>query len=326
MHSEFNLEEVFRVISISIASCRVSNGKESFDIPIKLFHKIGEPIVGDWLSVCRENFSFTKIKILQRTSKIERKENNPTSRKISTTTQAIVANVDIAFIVQSVGNDFNIGRIYRYLTSIDTNIEPCIIINKIDKDENWKKYKDILNNEFSQIPVVGVSTVTKEGLDVLVKGLIGLTAVFIGSSGVGKTSIINLLSRQNHKVNETSEKTGKGKHTSSSRELFIIPTGGCVIDTPGMRAFGISAGTHSLELVFSDIERLAKRCKYKNCTHIQESHCAVNNAIQRGAISQLQLNQYHKLKGEVINREARKKDLAKRVKAYLKHSQPLTHY
>jgi ribosome biogenesis GTPase / thiamine phosphate phosphatase len=215
----------------------------------------------------------------------------------------IAANIDVAFIVQSCDVDFNLRRLERYLVMInDGNIEPIIILTKSDLvsneelDDMIEKIKHI-NNKCVVLPI---SNLTGEGLERLKGWLTSRkTYCLIGSSGVGKTTLINhLIGKQIFETKSVRESDARGRHTTTHRQLVILGHGSMIIDTPGMRELA-SIGAHTaIRDIFPDIEDLSSQCLFSNCSHGIEKGCAVKKAILEGDLSEERLKSYNKLKNE----------------------------
>jgi len=216
--------------------------------------------------------------------------------------QMIAANVDCVMIVQSCHHDFNLKRLERYLVMVsDGGADPFVLLTKTDLVE-----PQVLSSRLAEIlaagvtaPVLALSNVTREGIDDLKGSLLpAKTYCFVGSSGVGKSTIINhLLGRERLQTKGVSA-TGEGRHTTVRRELIILENGALVIDNPGMREFGILGAESGMGDCFSDIIELESGCRYRNCSHIGEPGCTVLEALDSGAICQEHYDNYIKLKQE----------------------------
>jgi len=284
------------------------------------------PAVGDWVAISEYDENKVLIHaIFPRKTIIERQAVGKFGEK-----QIIAANIDYAFIVQAVDRDFNINRIERYLTICNaSNVKPIIILNKIDLISDLQ-LKDILDNvqeRIKQAPIVAISNETQVGYEKLLKFIIkGNTYCLLGSSGVGKSTLLNNVSgKELMKTNSISLSTNKGRHVTSNRELFILERGGILIDNPGMREVGIADTSSGLEITFNTIVELSKNCKFKDCTHIHENGCAILEAIERGEIVKDSYQNYLKMEREKTHfestfKEKRKKDkdFGKMVKNYKK--------
>jgi len=258
------------------------------------------PAVGDWVAITMPNTSTkttTILQILPRQTMLSKKYSNKQDAQI------IATNIDIAFIVESMNRDYNLNRFERYLVlANEGGIKPVIILNKTDlisKEELSQKINQI-KDRFNNIDVISTSTITEQGLNELINYIEkGKTYCFIGSSGVGKSSLINKLLRKNEiKTKEISNIKDKGKHTTTTREMYFLENGGIVIDNPGTREVGITDAGDGIENVFDEITALSKNCKYTNCTHTHESGCAVLKATKTKKLDKEKYSNYIKLKKE----------------------------
>jgi len=288
------------------------------------------PAVGDWVyaQFFDENTFAVIHEIFPRKSLLKRKM---AGRKIEY--QLIASNIDIAFIVQSLDLNFNLRRLERYLVMAnDSSIKPVILLSKLDliSPENLKQkilaIKDI-NRDYD---IFIFSNKTGEGLNEIKSSIkSGLTYCLLGSSGVGKTTLLNSLIGQNvYATGVVREEDGKGRHITARRQLSILEQGGLIIDTPGMRELG-SMGVHAgLNETFKDIVKMTKNCRFKNCTHTSEPGCFVLQAVERGEISAKRYQNYLRIRKEseyyeLSYLEKRKKDknFGKMVKAAKKNIQ-----
>ena len=260
-----------------------------------------KPLVGDWvlLSLDESHTVYMISEILERKTILKRRKNN--SKK---DIQLIAANVDTAVIVQSLDQDFNVRRLERNLIQLrDTGIRPVIVLNKTDLVEDLNNFKKEMESLDVSIPVFYSSLPLGQGLKDMEELLNpGETIVFIGSSGVGKTSLINTMldEHEQQKTREISDYSGKGKHTTTVRKLFLLDKGAIVIDTPGVREFGLSLDEKDvIEEQFTLIHSYADSCKFNNCKHMSEPECAVKDAVVKGDLDEEILRHYHKLNKEV---------------------------
>ncbi|MFZ7134154.1 MAG: ribosome small subunit-dependent GTPase A [Eubacteriales bacterium] len=267
------------------------------------------PVVGDWVLVNKENSEKGNIiihHILHRKSCLERKEAGKRSRS-----QVIAANVDTVFICMSMNNDFNLRRLERYITIVwDGGAVPVVVLTKVDLCHDRERLFHEVRQVACGVDIITTSTLDEEGYtDVYPYIHQGKTVAFIGSSGVGKSTLINALLHM--KVLETKEvrNDDKGRHTTTHRQLFILPQGGIVIDTPGMRELQLSGG--DIEHTFSDIEELSKECKFTDCRHEKEPGCKVKEAIEKGIINENRLNSYKKLLREIQYQNLKSQDREK---------------
>jgi len=256
------------------------------------------PAVGDWVAVTELNDDQAVIAgVLPRKTMIKRKA----SAKFEI--QIIAANIDTAFVVQAADADYSLNRFERYFAiSRDGGVMPAVILNKIDliaKDELEAMVGQI-KDRFGDIDIIAASTVTDAGMDELKKYIVaGRTYCFLGSSGVGKSTLINkLIGKELIKTGNIDERTDRGKHTTTSREMYFLENGGIVIDNPGMREVGMADTGAGIDDIFGQIKELAKGCKYRDCTHSQEPGCKVLAAIETGELDQEKYNNYLGLKKE----------------------------
>ncbi|MDH5326962.1 MAG: ribosome small subunit-dependent GTPase A [Gammaproteobacteria bacterium] len=272
------------------------------------------PCVGDWVCVERhsgDDFGLIYGRLERRTS-LRRK-----SAGTGIEHQMIAANLDYVLIVQSCQFDFNLNRLERYLVMVlDGGAEPHILLTKTDLVD-----PDVLASQLTEItaagitaPILPLSNVTLDGLDNLKRLLLpGKTYCFVGSSGVGKSTLINQLIGRHRLDTGSVSGTGEGRHTTTRRELIRLEGGAMVIDNPGMREFGILGADCGIGDSYSRISTLSSRCRYRNCNHTDEPGCAVLAAMQAGEISPESLGNFHKLREEskfndMSYAEKRKKD------------------
>ena len=249
------------------------------------------PAVGDFVTI-DENGYITAI--LPRKNKIVRQ--GAGSKRVDE--QVLAVNIDHAFIVTSLNNDFNPRRMERYIAFLEMQDIDCrLVLTKADLCEDIEHYLEQARNLGPEIIVT--SSVDGRGFDEI-KQLLSpeKTVVFIGSSGVGKSSIINyLIGGAVQKVKEVRAADDKGKHTTTHRELFVLENGACIIDTPGMRELQFWVGDGDI-VSFGDIDDLSKNCKFRNCKHETEPGCAVKEAIRRGELPAERLKSHKKLERE----------------------------
>ncbi|MCK4812722.1 MAG: ribosome small subunit-dependent GTPase A [Candidatus Marinimicrobia bacterium] len=282
------------------------------------------PAVGDWVVMAISDKNQALIHdILPRKTVLRRRA----SGKIIAE-QVIAVNIDIAFVVMSGDENFSLNRLERYLTIIyNGGIIPIIILNKTDlftKAEVDIQVLEIKKRHLG-VTVVWTSAMTEEGLNFVHKTLLpGKTYCFVGSSGVGKSSLINrLIGEQRQYVKEISAATAKGQHATTYRELIELDNGSLLIDTPGMREVGLVAADAGLEETFADIITLAQNCRFSDCTHSNEPGCAVIAACKAGNLQVEKLDNYLRLKREsdyfqmdTYERRQKDKTFAKMVKEF----------
>lgn len=257
------------------------------------------PAVGDWVAVrVREGEARADIRaLLPRRNKFSRRAAG--SEEIE---QIVAANIDTVFLVSGLDQNFNPKRLQRFLVAAkESGAEPVILLNKSDLAEDGERVRCEVETLVPGVPVHLTSTTTRKGLRSLsaTYARAGLTLAFIGSSGVGKSSLINALVRDDAlPTGEVREKDSKGRHTTTRRELVITPSGAMVIDTPGMRELQLWGVEDGVEEAFADIHQLALQCRFSDCRHGQEPGCAVRAAIEGGALPRVRLENYRKLKTE----------------------------
>lgn len=259
------------------------------------------PAVGDWVIIkpLADEQKGTIHDILPRKSKFSRKAAGELTEE-----QVISANVDTVFIVSGLdgGRNFNLRRIERYLTlAWSSGATPVIVLNKVDLCQDIDVCIRNVEAIATSISVHAVSAKERIGLDALRNYLTkGITVAFLGSSGVGKSALINaLLGVEKQDTGEVRENDRMGRHTTTKRELILFPDGGMVIDTPGMREIQMWAGEEDLQGTFYDIEILAKGCRFSDCSHNAEPGCAVRAAVDDGSLDPARLESYSKLQKEL---------------------------
>ena len=303
--------KIVRVISVNKNSFVVSNGVK--DIYAELTGKflfnsedsLDLPAVGDWVyAQLFDDDSLAIIHdILPRKSLLKRKASG---KKVEY--QLIAANIDTAIIMQSLDSNFNLRRLERYLVMINEGkITPVIFLSKSDlisKVEIEKK-KNEINNILPDVTVAAFSNNSLSDIE-NIKTLFTpfKTYCLLGSSGVGKTTLLNnLIHQELYKTQPIREKDERGKHTTTRRELIVLENGAIIIDNPGMRELGVISNESGLGDTFNEIDELSDQCKYKDCTHTVEAGCAVLEAVERGEISEERYNNYIKIYKESLYNE-----------------------
>jgi ribosome biogenesis GTPase len=284
------------------------------------------PAVGDWVALTTYDSDFAIIhQILPRFSIIKRQAVGQFGE-----IQIIATNIDYAFIVQAVDRDFNINRLERYLTICNASkVRPIIVLSKIDLISE-QQLSEILANikvRIKNVPVIAMSNESQDGYDRIKATLEkGKTYCMLGSSGVGKSTLLNNLSGKAIMRTDTiSLSTNKGKHVTSHRELIVLENGGILVDNPGMREVGIADSASGLEITFDMIVSLSQNCKFKDCTHTNEIGCSVLEAVEKGEIDKASYENYLKMERErahfestVLEKRKKDKEFGKIMKNYKK--------
>jgi len=281
------------------------------------------PAVGDWVAITQADSEHAVIhQVLTRKTMLKRKYSGRNE------TQIIAANIDVAFIIESVDRDFNLNRLERYFAiANDGGVQPAIVLNKIDllsQVELDEKLSEI-RNRFGDMVVILTSTLTNEGLDALKKHIAqGKTYCFLGSSGVGKSSLINkLLGESSIKTGHIGERSNRGRHITAKREMYFLSNGGIVIDNPGLREVGMTDASAGIDSLFDEITALGGRCIYVDCTHTHEPGCAVRAELEAGRLDAGKYANYINLKKEAEHYEMsefEKKEKRRRFGKFIKNA------
>lgn len=326
--------ELARVISVHKESYVVSNGEaEAFaqlsgNLLYTVDSSVDLPTTGDWVYADFYDDDTHAIihGIVPRKTLLKRK----TPGKL-VEFQLIGANIDVAFIIQSANENFNLRRLERYLVMVnEAAITPVILLSKSDlvSADAVAQIKLSILGVAPQAEVLAFSNLSGENVDAIASTLcFGKTYCLLGSSGVGKTSLLNsILGGKKFETQSVSKKQSKGRHTTTSRELISLENGALLLDTPGMRELGNISVDAGLDETFSEIVELARSCKFANCSHSNEKGCAILAAIEQGELAEQRYRSYQKMKSEskfheMSYSEKRKKDkdFGKLIKSTMKN-------
>ncbi len=287
----------------NIYRVHVAGGELLARVAGKLLHRAetsGDfPAVGDWVVITehKDQKSASILGVLPRKSKFSRKAAGENVRE-----QIAAANVDTIFLIQGLDHDFNLRRTERYLVmGWESGARPVLVLSKSDLCHDIEQKLQDVTSIAPGVRVHAISSVKNQGVEELYPYIYdGQTIAFLGSSGAGKSTLINrLLGQERQKVREVREKDGKGRHTTTYRELILLPQGGCLIDTPGMRELQLWSSGDGFQNAFSDISTLSANCRYDDCRHDSEPECAVKKAVEEGRLDMARLDSYRKLEKEV---------------------------
>lgn len=264
--------------------------------------------VGDWVIV--ENDLFDENTIVFRQHLSRKTKLSRLASGIEVKEQMLAANIDTVFLIQSLNHDFNMRRLERYLIATwESGALPVVVLTKSDLCSDSEEKKMLVEQIAIGIEVHTISNLTNDGIDALKKYFApGKTVALLGSSGVGKSSLVNnLIGSSVSQVNEIRTDDSKGRHTTTHRELLLLPSGGMIIDTPGMRSLALWEAQEGMDHMFSEIENAVKMCKFTNCTHQKEPGCAVQAGIKSGEIDENRFGNWRKLQNEMRHLERKKK-------------------
>ena len=271
------------------------------------------PAVGDWvgIQIAPEERKASIRAILPRRTRFSRKAAGDPTRQ-----QVIAANIDTVFLVSGLDDDFNPRRIERYLVAAtDSGAAPVVVLNKADLSPSADEARATIKALAPDVPIHVTSVPDRRGLDELDRYLVsGRTVALLGSSGVGKSTIINaLLGVDRQRTQAVRSGDGRGRHTTVHRELIVRDVGGIIIDTPGMRELQLWDSDRALEEAFDDIVALASGCRFRDCQHRTEPRCAVREAVTDGRLAPSRLEHFHRLQDEREHLRRRQDELAELV-------------
>jgi ribosome biogenesis GTPase len=257
------------------------------------------PAVGDWVAITPLVSERKAIihAVLPRISKFSRKVAGETTEE-----QIVATNVDTIFLVQGLDSNYNLRRLERYLAlARESGAQPVIVLNKADLCDDIQSRLAEVESIAAGFSAHAISSKTLSGLDQLDRYLsTGVTVAFLGSSGVGKSTLINrLMGEERQKTRDVRDGDDKGRHTTVHRELIVLSTGGLLIDTPGMRELQLWDADEGLTETFSDIEEIASQCRFSDCGHQTEPDCAVRQAVESGELDASRLENYNKMQREL---------------------------
>jgi len=271
-------------------------GETWAELPGRLRHEGVKPAVGDWVAIQPIDGGRAQVQaVLERRTKFSRKTLQTAEE------QVLATNVDVVFLLQALTSDLNVRRLERYLTmGWESGATPVVVLTKSDVCDDVQGLVEIVEAVALGVPVHPISNVTGEGLDDVRAYLHGnRTAALLGSSGVGKSTLVNRLMGEEVLATQELRADGKGRHTTSHRQLLLVPGGGIVIDTPGMRELQLWESETGLEETFDDVESLAAGCRFSDCKHEHEPGCAVTAALLDGSLAPERMESYRKLQREL---------------------------
>jgi ribosome biogenesis GTPase len=316
-----------RVVRSDVGRSKViTEAGEVEAIPTGKIKETGSPIVGDWVVLKEVQGILRLVLVLPRRTRISRKAPGKGEKE-----QLVAANVDTILVVMGMDADFNLRRLERYLVIISASgASGVIVLNKMDLVEDPVPLIDKAKETAKGIPVVAISALDGGGISDLNPHLEkGRTLCLLGSSGSGKSTLINrLLGEDRLKTSEVGDRD-KGRHTTTSREMYLLPSGALIVDNPGIREVQLWAEESDLDAAFSEIEELSVKCRFKDCQHLSEPGCAVLQALEEGSLSPDRYESYQKMKKELKFRnrtrsseaeeKAKWKNIHKNVKHYYRY-------
>jgi ribosome biogenesis GTPase / thiamine phosphate phosphatase len=311
----------------------IADGEVSAVLAGRLRHSLDVredlPAVGDWVGISSESGDGTAVVrfVVPRRSAFVRKSAGPV-----TEAQVVAANVDVALIATALPGDLSSRRLERYLTlAWESGATPVVVLTKSDLSDDVPSALNQAGLAAPGVDVIAVSAVSGDGIDLLSKWLEpSRTSVLLGSSGVGKSTLVNRLLGMAQQRTAIVASTGKGRHTTTHRELVRLANGALLIDTPGMRELQLWAGDNGLDSTFADVDAFAASCRFRDCVHDQEPGCAVREAVASGELASERLEHWHRLRRELAflarkqderataEQRARIRSLTRGVRAHLR--------
>lgn len=324
---------IARVVSVHKNSYTVTKGEQeifaelSGNLLYGIESSIDLPTTGDWVyaDFYDEDTHAIIYGVFPRKTLLKRKT---AGKQIDF--QLIAANIDVAFIIQSLNENFNLRRLERYLVMVnESGIEPVILLSKCDlvPIEEINEIKEKVLSIAPKTIVIEFSNLNRENIDSIIGSLrCGYTHCLLGSSGVGKTTLLNsIIGNERFETRTVSKIQSKGRHTTTSRQLVRLESGAMIIDTPGMRELGSMSADEGIDETFSEILNLSQRCKFSNCSHTNEKGCAILAAIESGDLSEQRYQNYLKMKKEseynqmsYLEKRSRDKNFGKMIKSVMK--------